>query len=130
MLFNVPQFINIEDKIVGPLTAKQFGWLAAGGVVLLFTWNLLDTEAFIISAIITGIIFGSLAFYRPYSQPLVNFAFSSVIFAVRPKVYIWRRFFESAMTQKKPTTKKVKRPEVKKVNQERILEVSQILDAK
>lgn len=131
MLFNVPQFTDIEDKIVGPLTAKQLGWLAAGGVVLLFTWNLLDLQAFIISAIITGIIFGSLAFYRPYNQPLIKFIFSSTIFVVRPKVYIWRRIFDDSMTQKKPVAKKAT-PKItpKKANQEKIKEISQILDQK
>jgi len=40
MLFNVPQFIDIEDKIVGPLTAKQLGWLALGSVIaLLLTYH-------------------------------------------------------------------------------------------
>ena len=31
MRFQVPQFIDIEDKIFGPLTFKQFVYLAGGG---------------------------------------------------------------------------------------------------
>ncbi len=73
MLFNVPQFIDIEDKIVGPLTAKQLGWLAAAGIILFVLFNFLDTSAFVIACVIVGTIFGALAFYRPYNQSLINF---------------------------------------------------------
>ncbi|TSC61742.1 MAG: SsrA-binding protein, partial [Parcubacteria group bacterium Athens0416_74] len=30
MQFQVPQFIEVEDKIVGPLTFKQFVFIAGG----------------------------------------------------------------------------------------------------
>ena len=30
MMFSVPQFIDVEDKIIGPLTLKQFIYLAGG----------------------------------------------------------------------------------------------------
>jgi len=128
MLFNVPQFIDIEDKIVGPLTAKQLGWLAAGGVLLLVFWNYLDNQAFIIAAIIIGIIFGALAFYRPYNQPLIKFIGSSIVFVIRPKVYLWKRFQEKITKEKKleqPTERKISK---KVFDQEKIMEISNIVD--
>ncbi len=91
MIFNVPQFIDIEDKIVGPLTAKQLGWLAAGAVLALLCYGMFDKSTFIVSALIIAVIFGALAFYRPYNQPLIKFIMSSIAFAVRPKIYIWKR---------------------------------------
>lgn len=133
MLFNVPQFIDTEDKIVGPLTAKQLGWMGLAGVCLLLCWSLLDTPAFIISAIIIGVIFGALAFYRPYNQPLIKFIISSVSFAFRPKIYIWRRYYatiknverKTPASQKNNTeTKKIK----KKFDNTKINELSKILD--
>ena len=38
MQFPVPQFIDVEDKIIGPFTLKQFGFIFGGGLieVLLF----------------------------------------------------------------------------------------------
>ena len=45
MISNVPQFIDTEDKIVGPLTAKQLGWMAVGGVLFLIVWTTLDRSA-------------------------------------------------------------------------------------
>ncbi|MDQ1283815.1 MAG: hypothetical protein QG620_163 [Patescibacteria group bacterium] len=129
MLFNVPQFIDIEDKIVGPLTAKQLGWLGLAGVILLILWNFLDTQAMIIAAVVVGGVFGALAFYRPYNQSLIQFIFSSFLFATRPKIYIWRRFYDSMNTEKK-TDKKIEIvKERKKLNREKIGEIAKRLNS-
>lgn len=95
MLFNVPQFIDIEDKIVGPLTAKQLGWLAIAGVMLLLLWTFLEGAPFIIIAFIIFAIFGALAFYKPYDQPLITFLVSSVRFMTKPKIFIWKRNYDN-----------------------------------
>ena len=34
MQFSVPQFIDVEDKIIGPFTLKQFGFIFGGGLIL------------------------------------------------------------------------------------------------
>lgn len=131
MLFNVPQFIETEDKIVGPFTAKQLGWLAIGGVILLILYNLLDMSAFIIAAIIVGGIFGALAFYRPYNQPLIKLIFSSMSFAFHPKLYVWDRFSGKIETRVKPVKKKpIEAPPRKTLDRERLKKISQMLDLK
>lgn len=128
MLFNVPQFINIEDKIVGPLTAKQLGWLAVGGVVLLVTFNLLDKSAFIISVIIVGLIFGALAFYRPYNQSLVSFIGSSISFVFRPRLYVWKRTGENMKPVRKTDERPVLIAKKKVPSSKNIEEISKRLD--
>ncbi len=35
MQFPVPQFIDVEDKIIGPFTLKQFGFVFGGGIIVL-----------------------------------------------------------------------------------------------
>ncbi|HAT73735.1 MAG: hypothetical protein US30_C0005G0030 [Candidatus Moranbacteria bacterium GW2011_GWF2_36_839] len=101
MLFNVPQFIDIEDKIVGPLTAKQLGWLGIAGVLLLIFWSTLVFSTFLPVAVIIVGIFGALAFYRPYNQPLLNFLMSGVNFFMKPKVYVWKRYYDNMKVAKK-----------------------------
>lgn len=91
MQFNVPQFIDIEDRIVGPLTAKQLGWLALGGVLLLVLWTLLDFGGFLVAGLFVGLIFGSLAFLRPHNQPLFTFILASFNFFLKPKIYVWKK---------------------------------------
>ncbi|MFA7319284.1 MAG: PrgI family protein [Parcubacteria group bacterium] len=129
MFSNVPQFIDTEDKIVGPLTAKQLGWLATGGVLLLIAWNTLDLSSFIVTAIFVGGIFGSLAFYRPYNQPLLKFLLSSVFFAFNPKVYIWKRNYDNIKIVQKPVVKKEDIVSKRKpISNQKIKDISKILD--
>ena len=130
MQFNVPQFIDVEDKIVGPLTAKQLGWIAVGGVLFLIFWGTLDTATFIFAAIIDAAVFGALAFYKPYNQPLIKFIMSSFHFVSKPKVYVWKRDYDSMGTMKKKTVGKKEEPIIKKktLNEERIREISKMLD--
>lgn len=128
MLFNVPQFINIEDKVVGPLTAKQLGWLAIAGVILFFLFNFLDTSAFIIALVIVGTIFGALAFYRPYNQPLINFIGSSISFVIRPRLYVWKRLGENGKKIKKTAVKSISTIKRKNLDSQKINEISKRLD--
>jgi membrane protein implicated in regulation of membrane protease activity len=128
MLFNVPQFIDIEDKIVGPLTAKQLGWIALGGVILLILFGSLDMQAFIIGAVIVGVIVGALAFYRPYGQPLIKFTISSIVFFMRPKIYIWRRLSGSIAPSAKVKNKVVKTIPKTTLDNQNLSEISHLLD--
>ena len=105
-LFNVPQFIDIEDKIVGPLTAKQLGWSAIGFFILLISWFFLDFSAFIFIAVVVGGIFGALAFYKPNGQPFIVFATSAFSFFFKPRIYVWRRIPEKIQKAAKPIQKK------------------------
>jgi len=131
MLFNIPQFIDKEDKIVGPLTAKQLGWMFGAGGVMLLLWALLDITAFILSSIPVMVIFGALAFYRPNNMSLIAFLFSSIQFFFRPKMYVWKRVPE-IVALKKPSHKKVKAisRDTRIVNNDRIEEISHLLDSK
>jgi len=132
MIFNIPQFINTEDKIVGPLTAKQLGWLFLGGATLLIFWNILDSTTFYISAI--PIIGTSLAFafYRPLNQSLSSFIFYTFLFISRNKIYIWKRLPEKTMPIKKANSKKTNQQEANNTgtNSKRIEEISKLLDLK
>ena len=91
MLFGVPQNIDIEDKIVGPLTGKQLLWMFAMGAVLLILYNTLAIGAFYASALPVAGLFCALAFYKPYGQTMLSFLIYSVYFLFRPKLYVWRR---------------------------------------
>jgi hypothetical protein len=133
MMFNVPQFLDIEDKIVGPLTAKQLGWLALGGVTLLVFYNFLDTEAFIIAAAVCALAFGALAFYKPYNQPLISFLMSSVYFVTRPRIYIWKRLpdqIKNTIQHKTKPEENINIIQKKTITSEKIKEISKVLDRK
>ncbi len=95
MRFEVPQFIEIEDKIFGPFTWKQFVYLMGGvgiGVVLFIV------APFIIFVIIGLPIAGIailLAFYPVNNRPFSIFLESLVAFYTGTKMYHWHRHQEA-----------------------------------
>jgi hypothetical protein len=91
MLINVPQYIDVEDKIAGPLTAKQLGWIIGLGIILLVLWNMVPAPVFFILGLPLSILFVALAFFKPYGQPLGSFVIFGVMYFFRPKVYVWKR---------------------------------------
>jgi hypothetical protein len=92
MITNVPQYIDVEDKIAGPLTAKQLLWMIGLGALLFVLWMFIPNKGiFFIVAIPFALFFIALAFYKPFGQPLVGFVGNGFLFLFSPKVYIWRR---------------------------------------
>jgi len=108
MLFNVPQYTDVQDKVAGPLTVRQLGWLFGMGGVLIFLHSILDEITFWIAAIPVVAFFAAFAFYKPNGQPLINYALYGITFVFRPKIYTWRREQKAA----KKKSHKVRKTEV------------------
>lgn len=91
MRFEVPQFIEIEDKIFGPFTWRQFVYLAGGvglAVVLFITTPLI---VFALIGIPFSILAGLLAFYPINNRPFSQFLESAVTFFSSTKLYTWKK---------------------------------------
>lgn len=88
---SVPQFIDVEDKVAGPLTWKQLGWMIAMGAVLFLVYTLFSGILFFVLAVPVALLFVALAFFRPNGMAFPQFLFYSVTFLFRPKVSVWER---------------------------------------
>lgn len=94
MQFQTPQFIDVENKIVGPLTLKQFFYLAgAGAISFVFYFILAAWLWFIITAIL-GAIAIALAFVKYNGQSLPKILWAAFSFFWKPKLYLWKRVAE------------------------------------
>lgn len=100
MLFNVPQYIDVEDKVAGPLTAKQLLWMIGMGAAMMVLWNTLEKGAFFVVAIPVALAFVAMAFYRPYGRPLTSFIGSGVTYLFSPKIYSWKRIHQARKVEK------------------------------
>ncbi len=98
MVFKVPQFIEVEDKIFGPLTFKQFLYIAGGAGACFVLWNFLPFFiAFLLIIPMAGLSL-ALAFYKVNNRPFVVLLESFLAYHMGSKLYLW---------QKRAPTKKV-----------------------
>lgn len=91
MRFEVPQFIEIEDRIIGPLSWRQFLYLGGGlgmGVVLFFTTPFI---VFFIFGLPLGLIALALAFYPINNRPFSFFLEAMFNYFFNNRLYLWRR---------------------------------------
>lgn len=93
--YQVPQFIETETKLVGPLTLKQFLWVAGGLCVAILEFMFLDGYLFIGALLLTVAFFGALAFLKVEGQPFVNFLASMLSYALGSKQYLFRSSAET-----------------------------------
>ncbi|MDD5626719.1 MAG: PrgI family protein [Patescibacteria group bacterium] len=91
MQATVPQFIDIEDKVVGPLTIKQFLYFLAAAAVELIYWFFFDLSLFIVITIPTLAITSAFAFIKVNDRPFIYFVLAVFGFYLKPPIRIWRR---------------------------------------
>jgi hypothetical protein len=128
MQYSVPQFIDVEDKIVGPFTGKQTLFLILGFGVLLILFTFLDFIFFILLSIPVIIIVLAFAFWKPKGFTVLQWANNIINYYTTAHLYIWRREPDSRMfkqTQRKQTAKEA--PDLP-VSRNRIKELAWLLD--
>lgn len=100
--FQVPQFIDVEDRILGPITMRQFFIMLipfGTGILLYFVLKFWLVIIIIIPVTAGAAVF---AFYRPYGMRFSRFFSSFLSFTLKPHMYLWHReeqpkvIFESA----------------------------------
>ncbi|MBA3550632.1 PrgI family protein [Patescibacteria group bacterium] len=103
MKFQVPQFIEVEDKIFGPLTIKQFIYMAggAGMSIIFYLFMPLWLSLFFIIPIMG--FSSALAFYKINNKPFIFVVESGFKYFLNPKLYIWRHQQQEAKQQKEVT---------------------------
>jgi hypothetical protein len=91
MQYQVPQFIEIEDKIFGPLTLKQFIYLAgAGGLCLLF-FTILPIYVAVLFMIPAAALGLALAFYKVNDRPFIVVMEHALGYFFGTKLYLWKQ---------------------------------------
>ncbi|MEI6400375.1 MAG: PrgI family protein [bacterium] len=91
MQFKVPQFIDIEDKIFGPLTWKQALYLAGGAGLTYLSLKLLPSFLGLPVAVFFAGLALMLAFYKINDQPFIVILQSWLSYSVSNKLYIWKQ---------------------------------------
>lgn len=123
MQFVVPQFIDVETKIIGPITPRQFVILIVTAGLIFVCYKLADFALFLMEGVILlglGII---VAFVKINSQPVYYFILSFMQVARKPKLRVWKREKILALEKKE----KKKREEIKsEIAPRRVLPLSKL----
>ncbi|OGH95074.1 MAG: hypothetical protein A2538_04005 [Candidatus Magasanikbacteria bacterium RIFOXYD2_FULL_41_14] len=89
--FTVPQFIDVEDKIFGPVTTRQFIILLTAGLFLFIAYKLADTPLFITLLAVIGGFALVLAFVKINGQPFHFFILNIVQTMRLPSRRVWKK---------------------------------------
>src|SRR3989344_4163027 len=114
MQFGVPQFTDVEDKLIGPLTLKQFlVLLVTGGLILMFFSLLKLSVFFFFFAIPIGLLGLLMAFGKFNGLPMLSYFPAFISFYLKPQVRVFKReelntnmTFKVEKKEKKQTLKK------------------------
>ncbi len=131
MRFQVPQFIDIEDKIFGPFTFKQFIYLAGGAGSAYALYKLLPIyiSIFLILPIL-GIAL-ALTFYKVNGKPFVEILQAWFVYIIKGKLFIWkqRKIEKGKIKQmKKETENAHPMSNIPKLTENRLSDLSWSLD--
>jgi hypothetical protein len=89
--FVVPQFIDAEDKILGPITVRQFLICLGAAFAIFIEYKLFTLPYFILATVITGGTAASFAFLKINGQPFHIFFVNFLETTVRPSLRTWQK---------------------------------------
>src|SRR3989339_40650 len=91
MQFKVPQFLEIEDKIFGPFTFREFAYLAGGAGLCFVLYKILGVVFGAIPILIVAGFSLALTFYKPNNKPFLNMIEAGFRYFTQNKLYIWKK---------------------------------------
>lgn len=131
--FVVPQFIDVEDKIIGPVTARQFIIMLAGFLIIAVFYKIFDFSLFITAGLFVLAITGILAFLRVNGRPFHFFVLNLLQTFKRPKLRIWSHDLTEAAEDYGLAKSRLAAPAAipeKRYTASRLAELSLIVDTK
>lgn len=90
MEYQVPQFIEVEDKIIGPLTLRQFIYIAGGGGLCVLFFSYLSMVFALLLALPVAALAASLSFYKINGKSFGDVLEAGFNYLIHTKLFLWR----------------------------------------
>ena len=130
--FTVPQFIDVEDKVIGPITVRQFIIMLAGFLAIAACYKFLDFAAFLTVGFGIFGITVVFAFIRVNGMPFHFFVLNFVQTSSRSFVRVWNNSYRESLLYKEEEAEKkdveMTLAKPKKFTTSRLAELSLIVD--
>ena len=91
MQFKVPQFIDVEDKLFGPFTFRQFAYLVGGAGISFVFYKVLPIWISIFLIIPVIGLSALLVFYKINEKPFIFYLEAGLNYFVSSKLYLWKQ---------------------------------------
>ena len=91
MQYQVPQFIDVEDKIFGPLTIRQFFYLLGGAAIVFILYVFLQLWMVIILGIPIAAFSLALAFLKIDGVPFIKVTANPLNFPTGKRLYLGKK---------------------------------------
>lgn len=130
MQFQVPQFIEVEDKIIGPFTFKQFIFMAGGAGMAYVLWRLLPF--FLAIPLVVGVVAlaAALAFFQVNGRPFILALENGFYYFLHPKLYLWNNSQKKKVVAREVQAPKASAVYIPKLTDSRLHELAWSLDIK
>jgi hypothetical protein len=129
--FTVPQFIDVENKIIGPLTVRQFMIILAAAVIIGISYKIFDFTLFLLVGILTLILAALFSFVKVNGRPFHLFLLNLFQTLRRPRLRIWNNRLTAAEVGEPNIEYKAAAPVAPKVYKEsRLAELALVVDTK
>jgi len=99
--FVVPQFIDVEDKILGPITVRQFVIMLVAGLLDFIFYKLFDFGLFLIVAIPFTLAAGAVAFIKINGQNFHLFLLNLFQTLRKPATRVWNKVLRASAVKEK-----------------------------
>ncbi|MEI6378501.1 MAG: PrgI family protein [Candidatus Falkowbacteria bacterium] len=100
--FTVPQFIDVEDKVIGPLSVRQFIILISGAVLIAICYKAFDFTLFVVSGILITFVAALFAFVKISGMPFHFFLLNLFITLNHPGLRVWGKWWEQTLDAEAP----------------------------
>ena len=87
--FTVPQFIDVENKIIGPITARQFLIVLIAAIIVAISYKIFDFSLFLTVGIFVFLIAVLFAFVKVNGRPFHFFVLNIIQTLLRPSTSVW-----------------------------------------
>ena len=91
MRYQLPQYLEVEDRIFGPFTLKQFLFVGGGVGGAYAAWAILPSPLGVIAAILIVGLCGALGFGQMNGRPFLSMVENMVSYAFARKLYLWKK---------------------------------------
>lgn len=130
--FVVPQFIDVEDKVIGPVTVRQFIILLVGGGLIFIAYKLSDFALFLVEFIVIASLTFSVAFIKVNGKPIHYLLLNIIQTVRRPWVRVWQKKVSTSeikiFHKSAPAEMLVVKSQPNRVRASRLAELSLIVD--